>query len=309
MRAFLKVYKQGFQTCRRTKLFRHDRTQKGEGGAMPEKVQKAEDWQALAGECIRYFREHPVFAKLFAGFREKYASYGAFAGTVVLRHLTEQKTEDLEGFFQKSFHGQASVFVSAARFEKALRESRFAEIPPKTLLELYFGEEMSGKKERKKQEQEKRAQVLAEAAQKYKETPAEGWLEELGEGHFPAENLSELRRLLELGAQIINNFPFRSGGTEYLAVFAARLTGNPHAFDAKARDGVFLHQLVHWTLENQGILTEQTNLFPALLKKREYLTAGILLDDISNYVMLSGEFKLVQTEKMDAESARDHIWA
>ncbi|MDE7210683.1 MAG: DUF2399 domain-containing protein, partial [Lachnospiraceae bacterium] len=128
----------------------------------------------------------------------------------------------------------------------------------------------------------------SDVAEKYSETPAKAWLAEVQEGHFPAENLSELRRLLELGAQIINNFPSHDGRTEYLAVFAARLTGNPHAFDAKAKDGVFLHQLVHWMLENQGILAGQTDLFPALLKKREYLAVGILLDDISNYAMLSG---------------------
>lgn len=254
---------------------------------MPENIPNMPDWQKLEKDCLLYFKEHKVFAKLLSGFREKYASYGTFAGTIVLKHLTEQETEDLEGFFQKNFHRQTSISISAARFEKALKESRFSEISPKTLLELYFGVEMSGKKEQKKQARKQRVQVLAEVSEKYMQTPAEAWLKECGDGHFPAENLSELRRLLNLGAQMINSFPFREGRTEYLAVFAARLTGNPHAFDAKAKDGVLLHQLVHWVLGKQGIVTDPTDLFPALSKKREYLAAGILLDDISNYVMLS----------------------
>ena len=73
----------------------------------------------------------------------------SFSGTVSLRNLTLDDIEDLEGFFQKNFHGQKSVSISASRFEKALKSSRFGEIGSRDLLELYFQEEMTGKKEQK----------------------------------------------------------------------------------------------------------------------------------------------------------------
>ena len=78
-----------------------------------------------AEECTAYFREHPIFDELFRGFREKYASYGNFSGTVILKNISEKDLEVLEGFFQKNFHGKKSISISAARFEKALKESRF----------------------------------------------------------------------------------------------------------------------------------------------------------------------------------------
>ena len=39
--------------------------------------------------CVEYLREYPVFEKVLKGFREKYRSYGSFAGTVTLRKITE----------------------------------------------------------------------------------------------------------------------------------------------------------------------------------------------------------------------------
>lgn len=241
-----------------------------------------------AKECIKYFRERPVFAKIFKGFRKKYTSYGIFAGIVILKNLTVEEMEDLEGFFQKSFHGQVSVSISADRFAKALEKSRFAGISPKTLLELYFGEEMAGKRELKQRVQQEREKEIADIREIYRGTPAEKWLEEFGNSNSSIGDLEQMHRFLDLGARIINNLPFREHRTEYLAVFAARLTGNPHAFDVGARDGAFLYQLVQWVLGQKGELEEKSELFPALQKKREYLLVGILLDDISNFVMISG---------------------
>ena len=48
--------------------------------------ERSED-EKLRAECLRYFRERPVFGKLLRGFREKYLSYGRFAGTVTLKNL------------------------------------------------------------------------------------------------------------------------------------------------------------------------------------------------------------------------------
>ena len=71
---------------------------------------------SLTRECADYFRERPVFDRLLRGFREKYMSYGSFSGTVTVRNLSEEDIEDLEGFFQKNFHGQKSVSISDTLF-------------------------------------------------------------------------------------------------------------------------------------------------------------------------------------------------
>lgn len=251
-------------------------------------------------ECIDYFREHPVFDRVLRGFRDKYASYGNFAGTVIVTNPSEEEREDLEGFFQKNFHGQKSITISAVRFNKALKESRFACLEPKEVLELYFQEEMTGKKEQKKEEERNRQEILDEMRNLCAGTWAEQWINELEEPNSKIykellkccrecrKSIEEMKRLLVLGIKILNGLPYRQETAEYLAVFASVMTGNPHAFDDGTKDGKFLNLLVQWDTKQRKITVEKSQLFPALQRQRLYLAAGILRDDISNYVMVSG---------------------
>ena len=50
-------------------------------------------------DCLVYFRSNPVWKRLLRGFWEKYRSYGAFSGSVILRGLAEDEVGELEGFF------------------------------------------------------------------------------------------------------------------------------------------------------------------------------------------------------------------
>ena len=91
--------------------------------------------EKIKKECLTYFHQNPVWEKILKGFRDKYSSYGRFGGKVVLKNLKSRDIEELEGFFGKSFHGQKSVTVSAEKFQQALKESRYKDIPPKCLLD------------------------------------------------------------------------------------------------------------------------------------------------------------------------------
>lgn len=254
----------------------------------------------LTEECAGYFREFPVFDKLLKGFREKYVSYGSFSGSVVLRGLKEEDREALEGFFQKSFHGQKSVTISAARFKKALADSRFSQTEPKDILESYFQEEMTGRRELREKEKKDWEQILHEEMDSCGTIRGKEWIEELketrGEGRNylwkryqeSGKDTEELRRILRLGVKILDNLPYRKGQVEYLAVFAAMLTGNPHAFDDGTKDGQLLSLVIGWETGRRQEGEEREVLFPALKKQRKYLSVGILRDDISNSVMLCG---------------------
>lgn len=255
---------------------------------------------SLTKECAGYFREFPVFDKLLKGFREKYASYGTFSGSVVLRGLKEEDREALEGFFQKSFHGQKSVTISAERFKKALADSRFSQTEPKDIMEFYFQEEMTGKREQREKEKKDWEQILEEEMEGCGTLLGREWIEKLKEerGEDRAylwkryqesgKDADELRRILRLGVKILENLPFRKGQAEYLAVFAAMLTGNPHAFDDGTKDGQLLSLVIDWEIGKRQEGEEREVLFPALKKQRKYLSVGILRDDISNSVMLCG---------------------
>ena len=62
------------------------------------------------------------------------------------------------------------------------------------------------------------------------------------------ENLKEWKRLLWLCANLYNALPYRTQKSVYLAVFAAAVTGNPHAFDNGTADGNFLYQIANFQI-------------------------------------------------------------
>lgn len=272
--------------------------------------------EKLQAECLRYFRERPVFGKLLRGFREKYLSYGRFAGTVTLKNLKESEREDLEGFLLRNYHGKKSASVSAERFEKALSGSRFAGISGKDVLELYFQEPVEGRKEQRQREDRQWTAIL-DRAKKEAGALSVRWIDEISEmlsgGFLPylkrrdreaGGNLDEAERLLMLGVRILDALPAGKAPdlsgmpARYLAVFAAEITGNPHAFDAGTKDGKYLEMLVEWyvrrteaeagTNGEHGGKNSLDRAFPAFRKQKLFLKAGILSDDVSNYALAAG---------------------
>ena len=246
------------------------------------------EFERIRKDCLAYFRQSPVWKKVFTGFRKKYSSYGRFGGKVVLKDLKSHEIDELEGFFGQNFHGQKSVTVSAEKFRQVLENSRYREITPEKLLEMFFGEMLIGKQEQKALREQKKQEILQKFMQDFRGTPAEEQVENLQSIIKDSENL-ELElwdQMLRLGAEIYNHLPYRQSSNMYLAVFAAMLTGNPHAFDYGTMEGTFLYQVVQMDLEARGMKVDSSDIFPAYKRKKSYLMAGIMLDDISNYAML-----------------------
>ena len=243
--------------------------------------QQLQNCEEVEKECLKYFKGNPVWDKLLKGFREKYLSYNAFSGKVVLSRLSEEAIEELEGFFQKNYHGKKSVTITAAGFAKALEESRFSQILPERLLALYFHEEMEGKRlkdeKRMLQWEAEREEVL----EKNRLLPAEKWLVEQKQGAISKEDM-------ELGARMINDFPVWKEKQEYLAIYAASITGNPHAFDKGAAKNGLLRQVVAWYVNEEKLDEKSAGIFHSQEDQKFYMQAGILMDDISNYTMIFG---------------------
>lgn len=236
-------------------------------------------------ECLSYFRKNPIWGRLLEGFRKKYLSYGKFSGTVTLKKLSRQDIEELEGFFGKNFHGQKSVSISAINFRSALQNSRYSEITPEKLLELFFEETMIGKREQRLLLEQQKREILNRMSKEYAETPAMLQFPELqqiaGSG-----DLAMWEQRLHLILQIFNHLPYRENKQMYLAVFAAQLTGNPHAFDRDTEGGTLLYKVVQLDLNHRKITLPNSEVFPMQRQQRQYLEVGILLDDISNCAML-----------------------
>lgn len=239
-------------------------------------------------ECVEYFRKNPVWEKVLKGFREKYFSYGRFSGNVVVRNLSSEEIEELEGFFGRSFHNQKSVSISAEKFRKVLENSRYKEITAEMLMESYFEQPLRGREEERLLKEQKRQELLQRIVSDYNGTAAESEIEyfwQMLKGNS-REDHKELEQQLRLSAEIFNRLPYRRGHKVYLAVFAAMITGNPHAFDRGTSGGRILYQVIQRNLEMRDLAISETEIFPAYKRQKSYLAAGILLDDVSNYAML-----------------------
>ena len=154
-------------------------------------------------------------------------------------------------------------------------------------MENFFEEPLLGRQEQKSLREQEKERIWEIFQRDYEETPAEAALEPLrsivkDNGN---QELAKWDRTLRLGAEIYNNLPYRSTKM-YLAVFAAMLTGNPHAFDIGTADGNFLYQIIQMDLEIRRITVETCAIFPAYKRQKSYLLAGIMLDDVSNYAMM-----------------------
>lgn len=118
-----------------------------------------------------------MWNKVLKGFQKKYVSYGRFSGSVVVRNLTQEEIEELEGFFGKSFHRQKSVSISAEKFQKALENSRYKNIKPDMILESYFGRPLLSRQEEGLLKEQKRQEIIRRVTSDYEGTPVQSEVE------------------------------------------------------------------------------------------------------------------------------------
>ena len=199
--------------------------------------------ESLMQECIAYFKERPVYRKLFKKIREKYVGLGHFGGTVQLTGLSQEERQQLGGFFQKDYMGKKVISISAVSMQKALDGSRFQGLEWENILQEYFQEELVAKKEQQRLEEVNRKKYFADIIEQCS-GPGVIWLEKMlavqGDA-YPLlmkqyrEQPETFREILVLSINAISQLSFLQASDkqqptvkELLAVFAAKTTGNPH---------------------------------------------------------------------------------
>ena len=235
-----------------------------------------------------YFKQNAVWKRLFLGFEKKYYSYGKFSGRITLKNLSCSEIEELEGFFAESFHGKKSVTISSEKFEKALKNSKYSLVTPEEILTAFLGKTLLGKTEEVKQKEQKKKMVEEDFLTQFAKTPAVKCFALFNRilKSYEKNNLQQWHQFLWLCAKVYNALPYRKNQKLYLPVFAAEISGNPHAFDMGTTEGNILYQVILISLEQRGLVVESSELFPAYKRQKSYLLAGILIDDISNYAIL-----------------------
>ena len=248
--------------------------------------------------CIAYFKERPIYGKLFEKVREKYARLGRLGGTVQLTGLNEEERYQLGGFFQRDYSGKKTITISYTAMKKALGNSRFAGLKWEEILQGYFEEELIAKKEQKLAWQAERERYFAEILAGVPANPGSMWLEETlqtqGEGYlFLIKQYKEApERLREVLRHFLGSVPqiplFKASDEqmkmERLPVFAALTTGNPHFFDT----GMPGEQLLVAFLKSRIPNSVGKTAFRAEEKAELFYEAGLLKDDLSNHTLVYG---------------------
>lgn len=252
--------------------------------------------------CLAYFSESPVFYRLLRGFYDKMKSYGTFGGSVQVTFQNQEEREALEGFLQKNFQGKRKTMVSARQFSRALVESRFAAVTPEQILQQRFGTLPISHREQLERVQQAWTDFWKKLQQGSKDALVQQWIADIleeqpaGKKFYPALKRSwnqgkqnRFQDRVERFVQILENLPSRKTGHCYcsLALFAARLTGNPHGFDRDQEGGHDLEKILSWYAAQQGE-KEQYASSVSLRRQQLLFQGGLLVDEISNAVTLYG---------------------
>lgn len=247
-----------------------------------------------AEECAAYFKERPVYRKVFQKVRTKYESLGHMGGKVTLTNLSREEKRQLGGFLQKDYTENRTITVSVEMLEKRLNESRFSGITLENLLETYFGQKLTAKKEEREKEAENQRIFFQKLLGMYEHTYMGKWLgktlKEKQKGYDMIlqqyrenpVNLQELVKNISCATEEI--FQKSCENKMLLPVFAAKTTGNPHYFDAGTTAERFLLYVLEFYFPQEKI----PGLSDVEQKNRFFYKAGILKDDLSNDVLVYG---------------------
>ncbi|MGI6235842.1 MAG: TIGR02679 family protein [Christensenellales bacterium] len=243
-------------------------------------------------EDLDFIKAKKGYHRLFLGFRKKYKSLGRIGGTVKLTNLTSEEKEVLSSHFRKDYSGRHSAGVSVLAFERSLENTRFYGLALKDILEAYFNEAMTGKKEDEKALELQRNYFFSTLLSDFPSGKARLWLERIYDGSAlgvrtvvqkfsQEEERDKLYYYMTCVCKALNALPGDKGHKKRLPVFSSQITKNPHGFDL----GTFGGNMLLNALCTVYDIKEQKD---SLERAQVYYRAGILIDEISNYVTISG---------------------
>lgn len=246
--------------------------------------------ERLLAECLDYFWSNKGFARTLEKIRDKYRSLGHVGGTIVLNNLSTEEKEALTGLLKKDFSNRKNATISIETIRRSLKKTRFGHLSLEELLQAYFDEELSSNKMVRTVYLEERRRFFMGLIAGYTGTPGGRWLDY---AWFSKENAykvlvqrydanrEELKEDIISVCRALNHLPGTGEAKIRLPVFAASIAKNPHAFDLDTSCGqLLLHALMfHGKAGKPGNAEERAEL---------YYQAGILSDEVSNYVLCRG---------------------
>lgn len=247
-------------------------------------------------ECAKYFKSQKAYQRCLKALRKKWKSFGKVVGRITLKDTTEDERRAIGGIIGRIFYDEDICF-SFAEFEQGLQRTRFAPVDMKEVLEAYFGEKLStNQREKEEQENEKNAFFNDFCEYFRKSTGSESmaflWVQAMisdkkygyqqlvreykkdqQQAKILAKNVGKGLVQLECTEETCGEWP--------LAVFAAKMSGNPHYFDRGTVPGQLLvNAICYWRKAELPVNAHQW--------RELLLTVGIVPDNVSSMVHAYG---------------------
>ncbi|MDN5345436.1 MAG: hypothetical protein PWQ18_1550 [Clostridia bacterium] len=235
------------------------------------------------------YLQQPGFKRFWDAVRARYVALGRVGGRIQLTGLTPEEQETLGGFLGRDLAGHDRLQVSLATIEKVLQASRW-QVDLPACLEAYYDETINTRPEMNAARERARegfcARAMALAGQEVSRRWLAGLLNSQTAGYRtlaglyqedPEEALALLATCCRALEEIARGIPGQP-----LPIFAARLTGDPHALDQDRPLGrLFWHALLFYLqVPDADGSAEQ---------RRELLRrVGIQDDDLSSNVLVAG---------------------
>jgi uncharacterized protein (TIGR02679 family) len=265
-------------------------------------------------EFIRYVRSEPGLDRLAQALLQRYIQLGRIGGSVRLENLASEEKEGLSLFFRKDYGRQKSITISFQAFEKALRQTKFADIAIIDFLHEYAGKKVYTRLETEQQYKQEKDQFFQALMASHPEQ--EDWIRFIwkkGRGtrmihQLYDENPESLKTAIGHVCQALSNLP---GKHQYarLPLFSQKIAQNPHYFDLDQTGGRMLLHALQYLQWQEGMLPSIRGSLNAEEANELFQMFGLLRDDIFNFVTCIGMMGETKTEEHAVLAAANQMKA
>jgi len=231
-------------------------------------------------------------SRLLEKLREKYIELGRVGGQITLEDTTPGERREIASFLGKAPYRETDIKVRLVDVDRALRQSGFACELPDLLNAFFHGKPLVTRPQQRAMraihEADFRAALASIAIELPEDSRGRHWLLQGQHGqdwlfsHYRNEPAEEQERQLNMVRYVVSaldQLP-SSRSPERLALFAQRISGDPHTFDPDRAEGrLFRHALIDLVSLSDGASPLDRVPPPDL-----FANAGLLVDTISSNV-------------------------
>lgn len=239
-------------------------------------------------DLLRYLQEGN-FDSFMQLWKKQYVRLGHLGGQISLA-INDENRSDINGFLGKDYEHHCDTKISWSFVKKEISKSRFEGADFEVVLRNYFGEDIITSNTQKERKNKKIQNMIFDIEQTFQHTRAMEWLQYviLEKGSMFSRMKQEIylhsssfKKQIEWVMDGINQLPFWHKKTENIAIFASKITQDPHAFDSGSLSHYFLMHALCFYLHVEYRQMNQ-------IEKNELLfQVGLYRDSVSNFVMLA----------------------